>query len=160
MKILLAPYAAKLPDGKLNPKNYHRWIEVVALLNAQGHEVIQIGKGDEPRIEGVGQFIVNWPLDKLRKLIEDCDVWLSVDSFLPHFCATERLKPGVVVWGQSDARIWGYQHNTNLLKSPAFLRQYQYAPWYETEFNPDAFVEPEEVVRAVNELLGSRVRAA
>lgn len=153
MKVLLAPYAAKLPTGSINPKNYPHWPQVVAALSTQGCEVIQIGKNDEPRIEGAGQYIVNWPLDKLRKLVEECAAWLSVDSFLPHFCATERLQPGVVVWSQSDPSIWGYPHNINLIKSRAYLRQFQYAPWYETTFNPEAFVEPEVVVAAVNELL-------
>lgn len=153
MKILIAPFAAKLPTGHVNAKNFHRWPEVVAMLNAQGHEVIQIAKGDEPRIEGVGQFITNWPLQKLRDLINFCDVWISVDSFLPHFCATDRLKGGVVIWSQSNPKIWGYPHNTNLLKSKEYLREYQYAPWFDVPFNPDAFVSPEEVVKAVNERL-------
>ncbi len=157
MKILLAPYAAALPTGKPNPKNFPHWAEVVGRLNTLGHEVVQIAKGGEPRIEGVAQYVVNWPLEKLNDLVNQCDTWLSVDSFLPHLCATNRLKPGIVVWSQSDHRIWGYAHNTNLLKSRDYLRQFQYAPWYEAEYEADAFVTADEVVEAVCDRLFTKV---
>ena len=157
MKIALAPYAAKLPTGSRNPKDYPYFAEVVALLNANEHEVIQLGVKGENRIEGVSQFIQSWPLGKLVEVVQDCDSWVSVDTWLPHFCWLHRLRPGVVIWGQSDSRIWGHPENVNLTKSPVYLRQYQFAPWYEAVFNPEAFVEPEEVVRAVDELVLSKV---
>lgn len=157
-RIVIAPYAAKLPNGNPNAKNYDHWLEVISLLNQQSHEVVQLGIAGEDRIEGVGQFIQGFPLDKLVNVIRDCATWISVDSWLPHFCTTMRLQSGVVIWAQSNPRIWGYPHNTNLLKSPSYLRQWQYAPWWDVEFNADAFVAPEVVVEAVNERL--RARAA
>lgn len=156
MKVVLAPYAAACPNGKPNAKNYPYWEKVVELLNAQGCEVVQIGLSHEPQIAGVSQFLRGWPYREIEKVINDADCWLSVDSWLSHFCATQRLKGGVVVWSQSSPRIWGYPHNTNLLKSEKYLRERQYAPWYEAEFNADAFVSPEEVVRAVNERVQSK----
>lgn len=155
-KLVLAPYAAQLPNDKLNAKNFPYWPEVVGRLNAQGCEVIQIGLPYEQQIEGVGQFLRGWPLKELRKVIESADGWLSIDSWLPHFCATERLQGGVVIWAQSNPRIWGYPHNTNLLKSKDFLRQYQYAPWWDAEYNESAFVSAEEVVEAVLERLHAK----
>src|SRR5258705_2027092 len=115
MKILISPYAARLPTGNRNPKDFPYWAKLIELLNAEDHEVIQIGVTGESRLEGVAQFIQNWPLDKLINLIRDCDQWISCDSFLPHFCATERLRPGIVIWSVSSPKIWGYKHNTNLL---------------------------------------------
>lgn len=158
IKIVLAPYAAILPEGKLNPKNYPYWSEVVGRLNAQNCEIIQIGLPHESKIDGVGQFLAGWPLKELRKVIENADCWLSVDSWLPHFCATERLKGGVVVWSQSNPKIWGYPHNTNLLKSRDYLRKYQYAPWWDAEFDERAFVSADEIVEAVLERV--RIKAA
>lgn len=157
MKIAIAPYAAKLPTGLRNAKNYPWWPELVALLNAQGHEVVQLGITGEDRIEGVGQFIQGFPLEKLIDVIRSCATWISVDSWLSHFCATMRLQPGIVIWAQSNPRIWGYHHNTNLLKSKEYLRPFQYAPWYDVPYNEDAFVSPEVVVEAVNERL--RIKA-
>lgn len=156
MKIAIAPFAAKLPEGKPNPKNFPYWPEVVGRLNAQGHEVIQLGVAGEDRIEGVGQFIQGFPLAKLEQVIRDCDTWIAVDSWLPHFCATMRLQSGVVIWAQSNPHIWGYPHNTNLLKSEAYLRRFQYAPWWDAEYNESAFVSAEEVVEAVLERLHTK----
>ena len=150
MKCLLAPYAAKLPNGARNAKNYPYWKEVVAQLNAEGHEVIQIGRSDETVVEGVKEFVANLPLDDLEPLVQSCDCWISVDSFLPHYCATRGLKSGIVIWSQSDYRIWGYPHNINLLRDPRFLRQYQYAPWYDAPYIEEAFVRPEMVLDAIH----------
>lgn len=149
-RILLAPYAAKLPTGKRNPKDYPWFAEVVATLNTQGHEVIQIGVKGEQRVEGVGQFVQGWPLDKLEELIRTCDCFLSVDSFLPHLCWAKRLLTGVVIWGKSSPSIWGHAENVNLIKDRSLLRRWQYAPWFDEEFDESVFVSPETVVEAVN----------
>lgn len=150
MKILISPHAARLPTGIRNAKDYPYWQELVALLNAEGHEVVQIGLKHETRIEGVGQFVTDLPHDLLVNLIRDCNTWISVDSFLPHFCATMRLQSGIVIWGQSNPKIWGYPTNTNLLKDKRFLRQFQYAPWYDVPYIEEAFVSPETVMEALN----------
>lgn len=158
-KIILHPYAATLLNGNRNPKNYPWWSQVVAKLNELGHEIIQIGVAGETRIEGVSQFIQNWPLSKLRDLINSCDTWMAVDSFLPHYCFTEKLKRGVVVWSLSSPEIWGHPDNINLLKDRKYLRELQYKDWHDVEYNEDAFVSPDEVVEAVQSLV-SRVSNA
>ena len=150
MRVVIAPWAAKLPDNRRNAKNYNAWPELVALLNAEGHEVIQIAAGSDERVEGVSRFLQGCSLDTLEEVLKGCDTWISVDSFLPHFCATMRLKSGIVIWAQSDPKIWGYKHNINLSKGAQYLRPYQYAPWYEAEYNDDAFVEPEVVMDALH----------
>ncbi len=159
MRIVLAPYSTRLSTGKQNPKNPPDgfWQQVVSQLNAVGHEVIQIGVPGEERIDGVSQFIINWPLKKLRDVILNADTWLTVDSFLPHFVWAEKLnKRGVVVWSQSDPLIWGHLENINLLKGREYLRELQYQSWPEAVYNADAFVSPEVVVDAVNSLTSFR----
>ena len=153
MKIVIAAYAAKLATDKVNPKNYPMWGEVVRLLNEAGHEVTQIGCDGEARIHGVAHFLLNWPLERLKWLIENSDLWISVDSFLPHLCATEGLKTGIVLWGVSDDRIWGYPHNINLVKDYKYLRKWQFAHWKDEWYDAEAFVAPEAVIEAVNERL-------
>ncbi len=120
------------------------------MLNANGDYVVQIGIKGEERIEGVAQFIQDFPLDKLISVINDCDRWCAVDSFLPHFCATMRLKSGVVIWSRSSPRVWGYPHNINLLKDKSYLREYQYAHWWDCEYDENAFVEPDVVMDALH----------
>jgi len=150
-KILLHPYAARLPEyQQVNPKNYHRWPEVVAQLNAAGYEVVQVGVKGEARVEGVGQFIVGWPLNRLHEIVAACASWVAVDSFFPHFVHVEcGGKPGVVVWGQSNPDHWGHPQNINLLKDRRYLREWQFQSWWAAQFNPEAFVEPHVVVEAV-----------
>jgi len=150
MRILISPYAARLPSGNRNPKNFPYWAELVKMLNANGHHVIQIGVKGEARIDGVAEFLQDIPLKDLVNVINGIDVWCSVDSFLPHFCATNHLKSGVVIWSQASPKIWGYPHNTNLLKDEKFLREFQYAPWWDAEYNEDAFVEPQVVMDALH----------
>lgn len=153
MKIILAPYSARLINGAQNPKNFPWWAEVIAKLNSQGFEIIQIGVTGEDRIEGVSQFVTNWPLKKLRDLIDDSVCFLSCDSFLPHYCHVERLKAGVVIFSQSDPNIFGHPENINLLKDRKYLRRWQYDSWMAAEYREDAFVSPDEVVAAVNQLV-------
>ena len=154
MKIVIAPYSTRLFTGNPNPKNFPHWHQVVHQLNALGHEVIQLGIPGEQRIIGASQFIINWPLKKLRDVILNADTWLSVDSFLPHFVWVEKLnKRGVVVWSLSDPLIWGHPENINLLKSREYVRSLQYQDWLTPTYNADAFVAPEEVVNAVQYIL-------
>lgn len=152
MKILISPYSAKLRSGQTNPKNYPYWPKLVDLLNRDGYEVVQIGVSSEDRIEGVGEFIQGWPFDKLHQLVNDCAAWISVDNFFPHFAHCERLKPGIVLWGQSDPKIFGYPENNNLLRSREYLRQFQYDWWDAAVYRADAFVYAENVMPHVYNL--------
>lgn len=151
MKIVIAPYSAQLVS-RLNAKNYPWWERLVELLNREGYEVVQIGVSGEDRIEGVGLFVTNWPFAKIKDLINQSATWISVDSWLPHFCHCERLKAGIVLWGPSDPRIFGYRENVNLLRDRSYLRHFQYAPWDEVEFNANAFVYAENVLPHVLKL--------
>ncbi len=156
MRIILAPFSTRLSSGSPNPKNPPPgfWQIVVSKLNALGHEVTQIGGIGEERIEGVSQHLTNWPLKMLKEIIKAEDTWISVDSFLPHFVWAEKInKRGVVVWSQSDPLIWGHSENVNLLKGRQYLRLLQYQSWPEAVYNADAFVSPDEVVSAVQNLL-------
>ena len=151
MKFAIAPFAAKLPTGERNPKDFPYFAELVQMLNTDGHEIVQIGTRGESRIEGVSQFIQGFPLDKLVDVIRGCDSFVSVDSFLPHLCWLHRLPPGVVIWGQSDPRVWGHPQNANLTKGK--LRQFQFAPWYEATYDESVFVSPQEVRDALYQLV-------
>jgi hypothetical protein len=156
VEIILAPYSAGLRTGNPNPKNFPHWPLAVSRLRDIGYEVVQIGTVGENRIEGVSQFIQNWPLKKLRVVLEDADCFLTIDSFLPHFIYAEKInKRGVVVFSQSDPAIFGHPQNINLLKSREYLRPLQYQDWVSATYNEAAFVSAEEVVNAVVSLVTS-----
>jgi hypothetical protein len=159
-KIILAPRAARLFNGKPSPKDYPWWPKVVQRLNEQGHEVIQIGALGEDEIQGVSQFFTNWPFAALKEVIRHADIFLTVDSWLPHFVYAEKLgKRGVVLWSQSDPAIWGHAENVNLLKDRKYLRPLQFQDWMQAAYNEDAFVSVDEVVNACTALIESTNRA-
>jgi ADP-heptose:LPS heptosyltransferase len=153
MKILIAPYAAKLRNGSTSAKQYPHWPELVSMLRANGHEILQIGVQGEQRIEGVDQFIVGWPFEKIRQLMDDCVAFVSVDSWFPHFAHYHRLKNGVVLWGKSSPRIFGYPDNENLFVSESNFRSHQYKDWENEPYDESVFVPPRQVVWAVERLI-------
>lgn len=159
-RILIAPYPAKLRNQPVSAKHYPSWSELVFMLKANGHEIIQIGVKDEPRINGVDQFIVGWPFPKIRTLMEECDTFISVDSWFPHFAYYYRLPRGVVLWGKSNPAIWGYPENENLFVSEANFRQWQYQDWESEPHDLSVFVPARQVVWAVERVLHGRTQAA
>lgn len=149
--MIISPYSSKGVNG-INAKNYPYWPELVALLNRDGYKVIQIGVTGEERIEGVSEFLVDLSYSQLVDLVNRCATWASVDNFFPHFCHANKLKRGIVLWGVSDPKVWGYSENINLLRGRDFLRQHQYQTWNEIDYNPAAFIYAENVIPEVYKL--------
>jgi hypothetical protein len=150
--ILIAPYSNRLPNG-INPKSYPHWDTLVRLLVRDGYQVTQIGVAGEDKIEGVSQFIPNASFAQIKELVLEHDTWLSVDSWLPHFVHAEKLgKRGIVLFGPSDPRIFGYPENVNLLRGRDYLRPHQFQTWNEWDHNPQAFVFAENVIPEVYKL--------
>lgn len=147
-EIIISPYSQKLRNGKRNPKNYPYWQQVIDLLKARGFRITQIGRGDEVRLDRVDEFVTDQPLDVLRQRLRNCYTWISVDNFFPHLCHLEK-KPGIVLWGRSDPKLFGYPENKNLLKNIGFLRPQQFDIWEVEEYSPLVFVDPQTVVDAV-----------
>lgn len=144
--ILIAPYAKKMRNNERHPKDYPWWREVVDQLLRDGQHVVQVGTpGEPPLVSDVRQGL---SLPELERLVRDCKTWVSVDSFLQHFC-WDLKKPGVCIFGQSDPLIFGHPENVNLLKDRKYLRDKQFWMWEQAEARDDAFVGPDEVVAAV-----------
>lgn len=149
MKIIIFPFAKAMREpGKHHPKNYPWWPEVIIKLQQRGHTVVQVGTAGEPQL--VADFRKDLSLDALAELVNSADTWIGVDSFGQHFCWSIG-KPGVVLFGQSDPVIFGHVENINLLKSRAYLREQQFWLWEQADFRPDAFVDPDVVVRAITD---------
>ena len=146
--IVISPYSRRLRNGKNNPKNYPYWDQVIDRINNLGYDVVQIGESSELRFNKVKDFIINANFDKLKKIVNNSETFISVDNFFPHFCAYSTSVGGVVIFSQSDPNIFGYNHNINLLKDRSYLRKDQFGIWESVEFNKDAFVEPLVVMAA------------
>jgi len=148
--IIISPVSRPLPDGRKNvAKDYPFWPAVVAGL--AGHKLVQIGLKGEPVF--VEDFRFNLPLREVKDLAAEAETWISVDNFFPHLCNLIG-KRGVVIWSQSDPRIFGYTQNVNLLRSREYLRANQFDYWGSAGYVEKAFVQPEVVVDAVRALVG------
>jgi ADP-heptose:LPS heptosyltransferase len=139
--IVIHPYAKPLQNGKVNPKNYPYWKELIALLN---EPIIQIGVSGEEQL--VPDFRQNLPIAELKGLIAECRIWIAVDSFFQHLAWAEG-KAGIVLWSVSDPLIYGHPENWNLLKSRDTLATNQFLWWDFTEHKNEAFTEPEAVIK-------------
>jgi hypothetical protein len=125
MKILICRGNTK------NAKSYPYWDELIKLLGS--HEIKEIS--------GI------LPEKKIIELVNWCDIWISIDSFLQHLVAYHKLKKGIVIWGLSDPELFGYKSNINLLKDRKYLRPgiEQYLFWKDVPINKEAFISAKEV---------------
>jgi ADP-heptose:LPS heptosyltransferase len=139
--ILIAPFAKPLQNGKLNPKNYPYWKELIVLIN---EPIVQIGVDGEEQL--VPDFRKNLSLTELKHLLAECRTWIGVDSFFQHLGWAEG-KQGIVLWSVSDPLIFGHRENINLLKDRVYLAQNQFLWWDFTEHKNDAFVSHQEVIK-------------
>ena len=145
--IIISPYSKKMRNGKQNPKNFPYWEDVIRKLKAEGHFTIQVGVEGEALI-GADDVKFGLPIKKLAELIKKCHTWISVDNFFQHLCYVLG-KPGVVIFGRSDPRIFGHELNDNLLKDRSYLRERQFNFWEEVEHSDECFVEPTVVIDTI-----------
>ncbi|MGC8979009.1 hypothetical protein [Caldisericum sp.] len=147
--VVVSPYAANLNRFGIanNPKNYPYWVEIVKYLKFKNFKVVQIGVSGEPIIsEEIDEFLVDLPFPQILELLNQCSFWMSVDNFLPHLAQfTKPLKKGIVIWGKSDPKIFGYPNNFNIYKDKKYFRKDQFGYWFYEEFNPKVFIEPEKI---------------
>ena len=144
--VVISPFSKPMRNGARNPKEYPFWMEVIALLKKKDFYVIQIGAPGE--IQLTEDFRPGMKLKDLSKLMIQCRALIAVDNFFPHFAALNK-KPCIVLWGKSDPLIFGHAQNHNLLKSRSFLRSNQFDIWETEAYDPNVFVQPEEVLTYV-----------
>jgi len=157
--ILISPYSKQMPPdcrSKNNPKNFPKesWIEVISLLS--DYTIFQVGIPGEELLPGIQGSYIGLKITDLKKIIRECLTWISVDNFFPHL-ANIVDKPGVVIFGRSDPKIFGYSSNINLLKDEKYLRERQFDMWFQEEYIKDAFIEPKKVVKAVRKIIKQEV---
>ncbi len=150
MKLLFAPYAARGPSlgGKPSPKDYPNPKELCELLE-KDHEVIQMAGNDDPQV--AKDVRRNLPHEQVCELIRWSDTGVCVDSYLQH-AFWEVGKPAIVLFGISDPIIFGHPENINLLRDRKYLRPQQFDLYYQNQYCNEAFVNPEEVIKALHEL--------
>ena len=150
MKILYAPFAASAPSlaGQPSPKDYPKAKELAELLEKE-NEVIQLaGNGDVQVAKDVRR---NLRHEQVCELIKWSDTGVCVDSYLQHAFWSVGKK-AIVLFGISDPKIFGHPENVNLMVDRKFLRPNQFDLYYTSDYRPDAFVSPEEVLKELETL--------
>ena len=158
MRILIAPYSKKLREEHLrNPKNFPHWEEVLQSLHAcLKCEIIQLGIEGEEKLKGADDYFFGLPIPELEKTVQECDIWATVDSYLPHMVHSAGGPPGVVVFSKSDPLVFGYPENINLLKDRRWLKPFQFDIWEKEPFEEESFVSADEVVQAILSVVSRR----
>ena len=118
-----------------NAKSYPYWDEFIAL--AKDHEIKEI--------KGI------LSTQELKDLVNWSDTFVTIDSFLPHFCAYHKLKYGVVLWGKSNPDLFGYKHNINLHNNR--FRKDQFLWWVGVPHEKEDFVKPDIILQNLQSML-------
>lgn len=137
MKALILPCERPLRNGARNPRGYPYWEKLVELLLTKGIEVSEIR---EPTV----------PLKDLRKMLDEYDIIITIDSFFQHFCWYYG-KQAFVIWGVSDPLIFGHKENVNILKDRKYLRPFQFDIWESVKYDESVFPSPEDVFKIITE---------
>jgi ADP-heptose:LPS heptosyltransferase len=152
MKILISPHSKPMRNGKSHPKVYPWWQELVDMMTEQGHEITQIGRHEEKVY--VTKFLPNLSFEEIEALVRQQDLWISVDNFLPHLCNAEKvMTKGIVIFGRSDPKIYGYFQNTNILKDRKYLRPDQFHIWEQCEYDEESFLKPKELMAVIQSVI-------
>jgi FkbM family methyltransferase len=142
--IIISPYS----QSKDHPKSYPYWNDLIPMIKSCGYNVIQIGRKGEERLIGTDEFMENLSFKSIENLISECHFWISVDNFLPHLINNmKEIVPGVVIFGLSDPKIFGYPYNRNILRSSILLRTDQFGTWHGMKQNKDMFNKAEIVFK-------------
>lgn len=147
--ILFAPFAARCHslNGNPSPKDYPFAKELCRLLE-NNDEIIQVGGDTDEQI--AKDFRKNLSFREVGNLIRESKTGICVDSYLQHYYWFLNRK-AIVLWGISDPIIFGHKMHLNLLKDRKYLRPNQFDLYYSNEYNTEAFVAPNEVMKALRE---------
>jgi len=148
LKILIAPFARPLRNGKENPKNYPYWEVVIRNLHCN-FDIFQIGKSGEKIFYNINDYFFDLSFSEIVDLVKGYDLFISVDSFLPHLCHYYN-KTGIVIFSRSNPKLFGYPENINLLKDEKYLRNDQFGNWEDCEYLKESFIDPTIVIDTVS----------
>ncbi len=95
--------------GRNYPQVFAR--RVVEKITQKGVTVIDCTLGNEPSYEGAIKCSEHWSV--VHELMKKSQGFIGIDSYLNHFSGSAGSK-GIVLWGNTSALQFGYQHNINL----------------------------------------------
>ncbi len=152
--IVISPFSRTLKNGAKNPKNYPYWEELISMIKESfpNETICQAVDKDEARLKGAKTF-VKTNLKTLPKFLASAKLVLSVDNFMPHLCHYYSIQKCIVVFGQSDPRIYGWKEYLNLCLDEQYLMPNQFASWEEATYKEEAFPKPEFIFGIIKDIL-------
>lgn len=141
--IIISPWSKELLNKNPNPKSppLKWWKHLIGLID---QPIVQVGIKNELQL--VPDFRPDLSIPELRDLLKECKTFITVDSFFQHL-AWNQNKQGIVIWGQSNPKIYGHSIHINLLKDKKYLMPNQFLMWELVEYREDCFITPEEVIK-------------
>ena len=92
---------------------FRNWDKLIDLLKEK-YQCIQIGGQHEYEVDNAPSLIGNTNLRELFALVNNCTAFISSDTVTSHIGAALRKK-GVVLWGPTDPKEWGYDLHKNIV---------------------------------------------
>lgn len=151
-KILIQPFPARLPHREVHPKTYAFWPDLITLLKSGDYITYQLMVKDDEKLP-CDNYIVDKSLKEIKDMLNDYDILICCDSFLQHLAWYSGYKGKcVVIFSQSDSRIFGHDCNWNILKDKKYLRPDQFGVWNHCKYTPDAFEYPDTIFKYIQEV--------
>jgi ADP-heptose:LPS heptosyltransferase len=89
------------------------WEQTVGFLKAAGYSVVQVGRSREPYVRGALSMLGLTTPRQAISLAAKARAVLTVDNFIMH-AAHLKKAPTVVLWGPTDAAMYGYPGQRHL----------------------------------------------
>jgi len=148
--IIISPYSFHPQHAK----SYPYWHDLIPKISQLGYKLVQIGRAGEEPLPNMSDYWWSLPFNELERRVSNCRCWISVDNFLQHLCnCMPMIVPGIVIFGLSDPKVFGYHYNKNILKSTSFLRPRQFEVWPNAQLDANAFDKADIIFSKVIEFL-------
>ena len=94
--VLICTSAAKI-NGIDSNKDWRdvRWLKLVHELKKKNYYVIQVGSTKDNQIPNVDLKFLDKPIDEISYLVDNCSLWVSVDTYFHHLASAVKPEVGI-----------------------------------------------------------------
>lgn len=135
-----------------------RWSEIGKYLTKNGICPIQVGRSDEPQIEGT-LAMTHLSLEEQMWIVSKAEIHLGSDGFLCHAASALETK-AVVLWGPTPHEVWGHRDQIHVV-SPIYETvwwSHLHWAWDDRCQRTMTAISVDQVLTAVEEALNSRIK--
>jgi len=130
-------------------KNWPYFADLIA-LNPEVEFIEILIPGQVP-VEGATPF--TGTRREIINLLNECSLFISIDSWLQHLAKWNTDADGVVIFSRSNPALFGYKEFENVFKSNKYFKASPYEAWGPMDILADAFPTVEQVQNSFVKLL-------